>query len=120
MISGVRPHLAVKAAHLPKRTETGIGALMPWADRLWFVTYVAHKRGTGDGTGLFSADDDMTVTKHSDSVVGTYANRMVHRESVQCIIGPHIISAEGEVRAFWRECSPWTLPFAPAAVDPCA
>ena len=39
-ISGVIPTLAVKAKHLPARSETGIGALMPWADRLWFVTYV--------------------------------------------------------------------------------
>jgi len=32
-INGVFPHLAVVAEHIP-RTETGIGALMPWADRL--------------------------------------------------------------------------------------
>jgi hypothetical protein len=56
-ISGVFPNLAVKAAHLPKRSETGIGALMPWADKLWLVTYVAHKKGSGDGTGLFTIDD---------------------------------------------------------------
>ena len=90
-ISGVLPSLAVKATHLPARTETGIGALMPWADKLWFVTYVAHKEGTGGGTGLFSIDDDMTLTKHPASVVGTYANRMIHKQSNQCIIGPHII-----------------------------
>jgi hypothetical protein len=99
-ISGVFPHLAVKAEHLPHRTETGIGALMPWADRLWFVTYVAHKAGTGGGTGLFSVDDDLTLRKHPASVVGTYANRMVHSESNQIIIGPHLIDPAGEVRTF--------------------
>ncbi len=102
-ISGVLPSLAVKATHLPARTETGIGALMPWADKLWFVTYVAHKEGTGGGTGLFSIDDDMTLTKHPASVVGTYANRMIHKQSNQCIIGPHIIDIDGNVRTFGRE-----------------
>ncbi len=54
-IGGTFPGLAVKAGHGPDRSETGIGALMPWAGRLWFVTYVAHKSRSGSGTGLFSA-----------------------------------------------------------------
>ncbi len=99
-ISGVFPHLAVKAGHLPQRTETGIGALMPWADRLWFVTYVAHKSPSGSGTGLFVVDDDLTLTQHPASVVGTYANRMIHKASNQLIIGPHVIDVEGNVRTF--------------------
>ncbi len=99
-INGTFPSLAVKATHLPKRTETGIGALMPWADRLWFVTYVAHKAGSGDGTGLFFVDNDMTLHKHRASVVGTYANRMVHSETNTLIIGPHAIDVDGEVRTF--------------------
>lgn len=99
-ISGVFPHLGVKAGHFPKRTETGIGALMPWADRLWFVTYVAHKTNSGSGTGLFSIDDSMNIIKHAESVVGTYANRMIHAATSQCIIGPHIIDTEGRVRTF--------------------
>lgn len=99
-LSGVLPHLAVKAEHFPHRTETGIGALMPWADRLWFVTYVAHKSGSGGGTGLFFVDDELTLTKHPESVVGTYANRMVHHESDQIVIGPHVIDTQGNVRTF--------------------
>ena len=97
-ISGVIPTLAVKAKHHPARSETGIGALMPWADRLWFVTYVAHTRLTGDGTGLFYVDDAMRLTKHRASVVGTYANRMIHAESSQLFIGPHAIDTKGRVR----------------------
>ena len=97
-ISGVLPHLAVKAGHHPRRSETGIGALMPWANRLWFVTYVAHKQGSGDGTGLFSIDDNFTLVKHPESVVGTYANRMIHAESNQLFIGPHVIDTEGGIR----------------------
>ncbi len=99
-ISGVFPHLAVKAEHFPARTETGIGALMPWANRLWFVTYVAHKQGSGAGTGLFSIDDSFRLTKHPESVVGTYANRMIHKQTSQLIIGPHIIDAKGRIRTF--------------------
>jgi hypothetical protein len=99
-ISGVLPRLGVKADHLPSRSETGIGAIMPWANRLWFVTYVAHKARTGGGTGLFWVDDDMQLHKHEASVVGTYANRMIHAESSQCIIGPHVIDTEGNVRTF--------------------
>ncbi len=94
------PHLAVKADHKPFRSETGIGALMPWADRLWFVTYVAHKAGSGGGTGLFSIDDQMQITKQPASRVGTYANRIIHHESDQLIIGPHAISTDGDVRTF--------------------
>ncbi|WP_350274799.1 hypothetical protein [Kribbella sp. HUAS MG21] len=96
-ISGVVPRLAVKADHVP-RSETGIGALMPWADRLWMVTYVAHKKRTGGGTGLFTIDDDLQLSKHPASVVGTYANRLVHKESNQLFIGPHAIDVEGNVR----------------------
>jgi hypothetical protein len=99
-IGGTFPHLAVKADHQPSRSETGIGALMPWANRLWFVTYVAHKAATGGGTGLFSVDDEMQITKHLESRVGTYANRIIHHESDQLIIGPHAISTDGHVRTF--------------------
>lgn len=97
-ISGVMPHLAVKAGHLPVRSEIGIGALMPWADRLWFVTYHAHKRGSGTGSGLFSINDSMDMTKHPESAVGTYANRMIHAESNQLFIGPHAIDIDGKIR----------------------
>lgn len=97
-IAGVFPHLGVKADHLPRRSETGIGALMPWAGKLWFVTYVSHKKGSGAGTGLFSIDDGLSIRKHPESVVGTYANRMIHAATNQLVIGPHLIDVEGNVR----------------------
>ena len=52
-ISGVMPHLAVKAGHLPARSEIGIGALMPWADRLWFELYGLARREAGQKVSLF-------------------------------------------------------------------
>src|SRR5699024_5861338 len=96
-ISGVVPRLSVTAAP-PPRAVTTLGALSPWADRLWVVTCVAHKSPTGDGAGLFSFDDDLPVSKHPESVVGTYANRMVHQETSQLFIGPHVIDVAGNVR----------------------
>jgi hypothetical protein len=99
-VAGVFPHLAVLADTLPIRTETGIGALMPWAEKLWFVTYVSSKRNAGGGTGLFTVDADLTLTKRPESVVGCYANRMIHPQSHQLIIGPHIIDHQGNVRNF--------------------
>lgn len=95
--NGVFPHLAMVADHTP-RTESGTGGLLSWADRLWVITYVAHKRGTGAGTGLYSIDENFELKKHAESVVGTYANRMIHGPSEQAIIGPHFIDTEGNVR----------------------
>ena len=96
-ISGVVPSLAMVAGHSP-RTEAGIGALMPWANRLWAITYVAHLARTGSGTGLFEIDENFRMTKHPESVVGTYANRLVHTQSMQLAIGPYLIDTLGHVR----------------------
>jgi hypothetical protein len=57
-INGAFPQIAVVAGH-ENRNEAGIGALLPWADRLWFVAYVAHKRG--EGTGLYCLDEKMQM-----------------------------------------------------------
>ena len=96
--SGVVPRIGVSANLTGPRSESGIGALMPWADRLWFITYTAHTARTGSGTGLYWVDDAMTVHKHPDSVVGTYANRFVHNDTEQMIIGPHVIDTDNKVR----------------------
>lgn len=99
-VSGVVPGLTAHADLAARRSESGIGALAPWADRLWFVTYLAHTKSTGSGTGLYSVDDRMTLTKHAEGVPGTYANRMVHAPSLQLVIGPHVIDPAGRVRTF--------------------
>jgi len=97
-IGGVIPHLTLKAELGPPRTECGVGALMPWAGRLWALSYVSHKAGTGLGTGLYEIDDSFSLVKRPESRVGTYANRFVHWESNQLIMGPHLIDAERNVR----------------------
>lgn len=96
-VSGVFPHLTVTADMAPARSETGIGAVMPWAGRLWMISYVAHTARTGSGTGLFSIDDQMHIEKHEQSVVGTYANRMLHGPTHQLLIGPHVVDMDGKV-----------------------
>jgi hypothetical protein len=95
-VNGVFPHLAVTADHIP-RSENGIGALMPWAERLWFITYPSDP-GTGIGMGLYAIDADLNLTRHPESVDGTYANRFIHHASDQAIVGPHLIDVEGKVR----------------------
>lgn len=99
-ISGVFPHLAIVADHEPNRSEIGIGGLMPWANKLWAVTYLAHLAESGGGSGLFEIDSQLKMIKRSESVNGTFANRMIHPPSNQLIIGPHAIDTKGNVRTF--------------------
>ncbi|MCA9447825.1 MAG: hypothetical protein KC931_11965 [Candidatus Omnitrophica bacterium] len=95
-IDGVFPSLTIHADGVGSRSETGIGALIPWANKLWAIGYVAHK--TGEGIGLYEISEDMTMRLHPEAVTGTFANRMVHWETNQAIIGPHLIDPEGNVR----------------------
>ncbi len=95
-VGHVFPHLTVMAPGAGSDSETGIGALIPWADRLWAVGYVAHVRG--EGIGLYEIRDDFSWRLHPESVTGTFANRLVHWESQQVFIGPHAIDATGQVR----------------------
>ena len=93
-ISGVYPHLAVTNAH----SEVGIGAVVPWADRLWAVTYGPHLP-TGDTSNkLYEIDDQLNLVARPESIGGTPANRFIHEPSNQLIIGPHFIDVERNVR----------------------
>lgn len=91
------PNLGVKADSGPPRSESGVGALMPWADALWAVTYNSHKSKTGRGLGLYRIDDslDIRMVHQSD---GTHANRFLHSQSNQVFIGPYAIDAKGKFR----------------------
>jgi hypothetical protein len=91
------PNVGFKAGNFPRRSECGVGALMPWADALWAVTYNSHKQPTGTGLALYRIDEHLQVEKiHVHD--GTHANRHVHRASVQAIVGPYVIDARGN----WR------------------
>jgi len=95
-VKGVFPKMAVMAKGLGSDSEAGIGALIPWAQKLWATGYVAHIRG--QGLGLYEISDDMTMRRHPASITGTFANRMAHWPSGQAFIGPHAIDADGNVR----------------------
>ena len=90
-------NIGLKADSSTPRSECGIGALMPWADSLWAVTYNSHTATTGTGLALYRIDEDLKMEQvHVHN--GTHANRMIHKESSQCFIGPYAIDAKGNHR----------------------
>lgn len=103
-ISGTYPHLAVFSAE----GEIGMGAVMPWADKLWFVTYPPHQPN-GSADKLWMVDSDLTLTAHPASVGCTDVNRLVHRESQQLNIGHYLIDSNGTVRAISPAIMPGRL-----------
>ncbi|MCF6313238.1 MAG: hypothetical protein L3J39_12380 [Verrucomicrobiales bacterium] len=91
--SGIYPHLAF----FNDEGECGTGAVVPWAGRLWAITYAPHKpRGSSDK--LYEIDKNLNMTVRSESVGGTNANRMIHRESQQLFIGLYVIDKNRKVR----------------------
>lgn len=94
-VSGIYPHLTAYNGN----GECGIGVVVPWAGKLWYLTYPPHAR-KGSSDKLYSIDPQMALTIHPESVGGTHANRLIHRESKQLIMGPYVISAEGKIRVF--------------------
>lgn len=92
--SGRYPHLAVYNSG----PECGIGALVPWADRLWLITYTAHSPGGSDDK-LYEIDSQLQMTIRPESIGGTPANRLIHGPSQQLFIGPYAIDADRQVRA---------------------
>ena len=92
-VSGIYPHLAM----FNNEGECGTGAVVPWADRLWVITYGPHLPN-GSSDKLYEITPDLRQTVRPESVGGTPANRMIHRESQQLFIGPYIIDAQRQVR----------------------
>ena len=98
-VSGIYPHLAVfNDTGDTQDNECGIGAIVPWAGKLWLITYPPHRR-TGSADKLHEIDAGLQMTVRPESVGGTHAGRMIHAESQQLIIGPYFIDANGAVRA---------------------
>ncbi|SFJ10235.1 hypothetical protein [Planctomicrobium piriforme] len=93
MISGIDPQLA----YFNDEGECGTGAVVPWADRLWVITYAPHKpQGSSDKLYEITADHQLIV--RPESIGGTPANRMIHPESKQLFIGPYVIDGQCKVR----------------------
>jgi len=97
-ISGIYPNLAM----YNNEGECGTGAVVPWAGRLWAVTYGPHMvKGSSDK--LYEITPELKQIVRPESVGGTHANRMIHRESKQLFIGYHAIGEDGTVRTIpWK------------------
>jgi len=76
---------------------------VPWAGRLWVVTYAPHKP-SGSSDKLYEITPQLEQIIRPESIGGTPANRMIHRESQQLFIGPYAVDAAGKVRVI-----PYTL-----------
>ena len=92
--SGIYPHLAM---YNDEGTECGTGAVVPWANRLWVVSY-GSSNPLGSSDKLYEISSDLKQTVRKESIGGTHANRMIHRESNQLFIGLHAIDAKRNVR----------------------
>ncbi|WP_395737647.1 hypothetical protein [Prosthecobacter sp.] len=100
-VSGIYPSLAM----FNNEGECGTGAVVPWADRLWVITYGPHLP-FGSSDKLYEITPDLKQVVRPESVGGTPANRMIHAESKQLFIGPYVIDAERKVRVI----SPHKMP----------
>ncbi len=91
---GVYPHLA----YYNNEGECGTGAVVPWQGKLWVVTYGPHLPW-GSSDKLYEINDTLGISVRPESIGGTPADRMIHRESGQLIIGPYFIDSLCNVRA---------------------
>ncbi len=103
-ISGIYPRLA----YYNNEGECGTGAVIPWADRLWLITYGPHLPN-GSSDKLYEITPDYRQIVREESIGGTPANRMVHKESNQLFIGPYVIDKAGKVRVIPHQTMPGRL-----------
>ncbi|MBK8094658.1 MAG: hypothetical protein IPK32_22490 [Verrucomicrobiaceae bacterium] len=103
-ISGIYPSLAM----FNNEGECGTGAVVPWADRLWVITYGPHLP-FGSSDKLYEITPELSQIVRPESVGGTPANRMIHTESQQLFIGPYVIDAERKVRVIPPSIMPGRL-----------
>lgn len=104
-ISGIYPHL--KMYNLTSR-EAGVGAVVPWAGKLWAITYTASDPFNGEDK-LYEIHPDLSYTSRPESIGGTHTNRMIHKESDQLIIGPYFIDKKGNIRSIPATVMPGRL-----------
>ncbi|XP_035828517.1 uncharacterized protein LOC101845042 [Aplysia californica] len=97
-VNGIFPSITATASSGPKRSECGTGALMPWADKLYMVSYLSVPEG-GNGTGLYEIDENFKMTKLREHNA-TFANRLLHRQTNQIIIGAWAIDMQGNINTF--------------------
>lgn len=100
-LSGIYPHLAM----YNRESECGTGAVVPWAGRLWVITYAPHAP-LGSSDKLYEITPALEQIVRPESVGGTPAGRLIHNESHQLFIGPYVIDANRRIRTI----SPFAMP----------
>lgn len=100
-ISGVYPQLA----YYNDEGECGTGAVVPWNGDLWVITYGPHMP-FGSSDKLYQITPKLKMTTRSESIGGTPADRLIHKESNQLFIGPYAIDAKGKVRVISNKEAP--------------
>jgi hypothetical protein len=100
-VSGVYPHLVMTNTH----DECGVGAVVPWAGKLWAMTYGPHVPNGGTDK-LYEIAPDLSRIIRPESVGGTPANRFIHTASNQLNIGPYFIDASRNVRVIPPSLAP--------------
>lgn len=100
-ISGVYPSLTM----YNREGECGTGAVVPWAGRLWVITYGPHLP-MGSSDKLYEITPCLEQIIRPESIGGTPANRMIHKESQQLVIGPYFIDDQRNVRAIPYQTMP--------------
>jgi len=103
-VSGIYPSLAM----FNNEGECGTGAVVPWADRLWVITYGPHLP-FGSSDKLYEITPELEQVVRPESVGGTPANRMIHPESQQLFIGPYVIDTGRKVRVIPPSIMPGRL-----------
>ena len=86
-VSGIYPSLA----YYNNEGECGTGAVVPWAGRLWVITYGPHLP-LGSSDKLYEITPNLNQIIREESIGGTPANRMIHKESNQLFIGTYAIN----------------------------
>lgn len=113
-VSGIYPALAC----YNNEGECGIGAVVPWADRLWVITYGPHLP-FGSSDKLYEITPLYKQVIRPESIGGTPANRLMHKESGQLFIGPYAIGKDGNVRVIpWQKAPGRYTGIARHLVDP--
>lgn len=103
-LSGIYPHLA----YYNNEGECGTGAVVPWNESLWVITYGPHlPQGSSDK--LYRITSDLKLEIRKESIGGTPANRMIHKESNQLFIGPYVVDGNGNVRVVHHTVMPGRL-----------
>lgn len=85
--------------------ECGIGAIVPWGDKLYMINYAAHCP-KGSEHNLYIIDKDKNMQIYPGSIGGTPAARMIHAESNQLLLGHYLIDRSGNIRTIPIEKMP--------------